>query len=112
MPSMKIKKIATVCALSICCPAWSQVGPSAANVVAPTGTLRAAFLQNNPVQGRVDPKTGAVSGPAIDLTRELGKRLGVPVSIKGVPGMREMVEGLTNHTLDMAFLASDPSRAK
>ena len=34
--------------------------------LAPTGTLRAAFLASNPVQGRVDPKTGAVSGPAVD----------------------------------------------
>ena len=31
--------------------------------LAPTGTLRASFLGNNPTQGRVDAKTGAVSGP-------------------------------------------------
>lgn len=80
-------------------------------VLAPSGTLRAAFLANNPVQGKVDPKTGAVSGPAVDLTRELGKRLGVPVSIEGVSGMRAMVDGFKNHTLDIAFLAFDPTRA-
>jgi hypothetical protein len=32
--------------------------------LAPTGTLRASFIENNPVQGRVDAKTGAVTGPA------------------------------------------------
>lgn len=79
--------------------------------LAPTGTLRAAFLANNPVQGRVDVKTGEASGPAADLTRELGKRLGVPVSIMGVSGMRAMVDGFRNHTLDIAFLAYDPTRA-
>lgn len=29
--------------------------------LAPTGTLRAAFIANNPVQGRVDPQTGAAA---------------------------------------------------
>lgn len=111
MPSMKMN-LAGLCALTICGAAYAQIGPSDAKAVAPTGTLRVAFLRNNPVQGRVDPKTGAVSGPAIDLTRELGKRLGVPVSIVGVPGMVQMVAGFKNNTLDMAFLASDPSRAK
>jgi polar amino acid transport system substrate-binding protein len=79
--------------------------------VAPTGTLRAAFLASNPVQGRVDAKTGAVSGPAVELTRELGKRLGVPVTIVGVSGMRAMVDGFKANTFDVAFLAYDPARA-
>lgn len=95
--------LAALCALAAAAAADSPL--------APTGTLRAAFLASNPVQGRVDSKTGAVSGPAVDLTRELGKRLGVPVSIQGVVGMRPMVEGFRNHTLDIAFLAFDPTRA-
>ncbi len=80
-------------------------------MLAPTGTLRAVFLQTNPVQGRVDPKTGAVSGPAVDLTRELGRQLGVPVSIMGVAGARPLIESVKNHTADIGFLAFDPTRA-
>ena len=102
MPAGKIA-LAALCALTICGAADSPI--------APTGTLRAAFLGSNPVQGRVDPKTGATSGPAVDLTRELGKRLGVPVSVEGVSGMKAMVDGFKNHTLDIAFLAFDPTRA-
>ncbi len=79
--------------------------------LAPTGTLRAAFLASNPVQGRVDTKTGAVSGPAVELTRELGKRLGVHVTIVGVSGMRAMVDGFKANTFDIAYLAYDPARA-
>jgi len=82
-----------------------------AQVLAPTGTLRAVFLQNNPVQGRVEPKTGEVSGPAADLTRELGRQLGVPVSITGVSGVRAMTNAIKNHTADIGFLAFDPTRA-
>jgi polar amino acid transport system substrate-binding protein len=84
---------------------------SHAQVLAPTGTLRATFLQNNPVQGRVDAKTGAVSGPAIDLTRELGRQLGVPVSIVGVTGATALIDSVRNHTADIGFLAFDPTRA-
>ena len=82
-----------------------------AQTLAPTGTLRAVFLQTNPVQGRVDAKTGAVSGPAVDLTRELGRQLGVPVSIIGVPGARALIDSVKNHTADLGFLAFDPTRA-
>jgi hypothetical protein len=46
-------------------------------LLAPTGTLRSSFIATNPVQGRVDAKTGEATGPAADLTRELARRLGV-----------------------------------
>ncbi|HWF10219.1 MAG TPA: transporter substrate-binding domain-containing protein [Bryobacteraceae bacterium] len=79
--------------------------------LAPTGTLRAIFLQNNPVQGRVDAKTRTVTGPAADLTRELGREAGVPVTITGVAGVRQLIESLKSHTADIGFLAFDESRA-
>jgi polar amino acid transport system substrate-binding protein len=89
----------------------SMAAVGKAQVLAPTGTLRATFLQTNPVQGRVDAKTGAVSGPAVDLTRELGRQLGVPVSVVGVPNARALIDSVRNHTADIGFLAFDPSRA-
>ena len=82
-----------------------------AQVPAPTGTLRAVFLESNPVQGRIDAKTGAVTGPANDLTRELGRQLGVPVSIKGVANAKAVIDAVKDRKADIGFLAFDPSRA-
>ena len=42
---------------------------SPAATLAPTGTLRAVFLGGNPVQGRVDPKTGEATGTVADLVK-------------------------------------------
>src|SRR5258708_10479187 len=61
--------------------ASSAHAQSPAVTLAPTGTLRAAFLGDNPVQGRVDPQTGAATGPVPDLVRELANRLGLPARI-------------------------------
>jgi polar amino acid transport system substrate-binding protein len=98
---MRMRRLSAILFVAVVCKAQ----------LAPTGTLRAVFLQTNPVQGRVDAKTGAVSGPAVDLTRELGRELGVPVSVTGVPGVRAVIDSLKNHTADIGFLAFDASRA-
>jgi polar amino acid transport system substrate-binding protein len=82
-----------------------------AQVLAPNGTLRATFLAGNPVQGRVDPKTGAASGLAVELAQELGRTLGVPVVVTGVSGVRAVIDSIRNHTADIGFLAFDPTRA-
>jgi polar amino acid transport system substrate-binding protein len=90
-------------------------GVSAAALAAeliPGGTLRAAFIATNPVQAMTDPKTGEVRGPAADLARELGKRLGVPVTIKGAQGVNGVLMSVKNGEADIGFLAYDPVRAK
>jgi polar amino acid transport system substrate-binding protein len=82
-----------------------------AQVLAPTGTLRATFLAGNPVQAKVDPKTGAASGVAADLTQELGRQLKVPVTVTGLPGVKAVIDSVRNHIADIGFLAFDPTRA-
>ena len=63
--------------------AFSFALQASRTVLAPTGTLRASFIITNPVQGRVDAQTGATTGPAPDLVRELARRLGVPQPWRG-----------------------------
>jgi polar amino acid transport system substrate-binding protein len=84
---------------------------AAAPQLAPTGTLRAAFLATNPVQARIDPQTGAVSGPVADLARELGRRLGVQVSLMPVPDAATVIARVTAKQADIGFLAYEAERA-
>src|SRR5262245_33633346 len=76
-------------------------------ILAPTGTLRAAFLATNPVHGRVDAKTGAITGPVPDLVKELAGKLGVPYTLIPSPGATEVIGHLKDHTADIGFLAFD-----
>lgn len=88
------------------------VVPVMASDLAPTGTLRATFLNGNPVQGTVDPKTGAISGPVADIVKELARRAGVPYTITPSNGSKELIERLNNHTFDVALLAFEAARSR
>jgi polar amino acid transport system substrate-binding protein len=90
-------------------PAAAQ---SNAAVLAPTGTLRASFLGGNPVQGRVDPKTGTTSGTVPEVVRELARRLGVPAAIVPAPDAAGVIGALKNRSVDIGFLAYDATRAR
>src|SRR5258705_3254597 len=80
-------------------------------VLAPTGTLRASFIATNPVQGRVDAKTGVTTGPATDLIRELARRLAVPFAVTPLPDAGAVLESVKSGKVDVAFLAVEAERA-
>jgi polar amino acid transport system substrate-binding protein len=79
--------------------------------LAPGGTLRASFIENNPNQGRVDPKTNAITGPAADLVRELARRLGVKYEITPLPSAGAVLESVRSGKVDIGFLAYEAARA-
>jgi polar amino acid transport system substrate-binding protein len=85
--------------------------PAMAGALFPTGTLRATFLGGNPVQGSVDPQTGSVSGPAVDLVHELARRLGVPFTVTALPSVRAVIDSVKTGAADIGFVAFDPERA-
>ncbi|MEO8050875.1 MAG: transporter substrate-binding domain-containing protein [Acidobacteriota bacterium] len=82
-----------------------------APLLAPTGTLRAAFLADNPVLGRIDPQSGAVTGPVADLVKELARRIGVPYKLIPAAGARDIITRLEAHTADLGFMAYNAARA-
>ena len=95
--------------LLLCVVVFPGVAQTAA--LAPAGTLRAAFLGDNPVLGRVDAKTGSVTGPVADLVKELARRMGVPYTLIPATGARDITNRLQAHTADLGFMAYNAGRA-
>ena len=93
------------------CASVPPPSPAARAELAPTGKLRAGINYGNFILAQKDPATGDSRGPAIDLARELGKRLGVPVEIVAYTAVGTMVDGAKAGAWDIAFLGSDPARA-
>jgi polar amino acid transport system substrate-binding protein len=92
------------------CVAMAQVPTAARADLAPTGKLRAGINYGNFILARKDPVSGESSGVAIDLTRELGRRLGVPVEIVAYDSVARMVDAVKTGAWDIAFLGADPAR--
>src|SRR5205809_301543 len=69
-------------ALLLCSCATTPDAPSAACAeLAPTGTLRLGINVQNFLLVNKERTDGQYSGIAVDLGRELGRRLGVPVEL-------------------------------
>jgi polar amino acid transport system substrate-binding protein len=77
--------------------------------LAPTGTLRASINLGNPVLAHGTPD--APGGVTVDLAREVGARLGVPVELVCFDAARKSFEALTSGRADLGFLAIEPARA-
>lgn len=78
--------------------------------LAPTGTLRASINLGNPVlaQGTAE----APRGVTVDIARELGDRLGLPVELVCFDAARDSFEAMAGGRADICFLAVDPARAE
>jgi polar amino acid transport system substrate-binding protein len=79
--------------------------------LAPTGTLRAAYLSTNPAHAVKDPASGEVRGVAVDLARELARRLGVGVTLTAIQGPQAIINAVERGEIDIGFVAYNPERA-
>jgi polar amino acid transport system substrate-binding protein len=87
-----------------------KVPPEIVKELAPTGTLRAAINIGNAVLAQKS-KRGELGGVTVDLARELGKRVGVPVELIPFPAAGRVFAALKDNTWDIAFMAIEPKRA-
>jgi polar amino acid transport system substrate-binding protein len=81
------------------------------DVLAPSGRLRAAINFGNPVLAQKHPHSGEPQGVSVDLARELGRRLGVPVELIRFDAAGKVFDASKSSSWDIAFLAIDPVRA-
>jgi polar amino acid transport system substrate-binding protein len=89
-----------------------DITPAVRADLAPTGKLRAAINYGNFILATKDRATGESRGVAVDLTQELGRRLGVPVEIVAYDSVAVMGDAAPTGAWDIAFLGSDPQREK
>ena len=86
-----------------------EVAPSSVvRELAPTGKLRVAINFGNPVLAQRDP----FGGVSVDLSRELAKRLRVPVEFVPYDAAGRVTGHATKNVWDIAFVARDPQRAQ
>lgn len=106
MRTLSCGVIASSAALSGCA---TPPAPGLVAEFAPSGKLRAAINFGNPILANKDA-AGAPAGVSIDLARELGRRLGVPVELVTFTAAGKVVDAVKSGEVDVGFVAVDPVR--
>ena len=106
--------LAAFCFFAAC--ASSPPAPPASTATAhadlvPTGKLRAGINLGNGVIATRDPATGNPRGIAVNIARELGRRLDVPVEYVVFEQARNAVDAMQAGAIDIVFVAIEPVRA-
>jgi polar amino acid transport system substrate-binding protein len=109
MPRIAIPLLAAL--VAACSSEPPKPSPAVVAELAPTGKLRAAINFGNPVLASKDPTTGEPRGVSVDLSRELAKRVGVPLEIVPYAAAGRVVDAVKTGAWDVAYVAIDPLRA-
>lgn len=102
--------LAAVTLLLSGCASTDPRAAAAAAELGATGKLRAAINFGNPILASRDA-SGAARGVSVDLAREAGRRLGLPVELVLFNSAGNVVEAVKARQVDLAFVAIDPVRA-
>lgn len=97
-------------ALLASCAGTPSVSPQARSELAPTGKLRVGINFGNPLFATRDKATGTASGIAVDLARELGRRMGMPIELVGYDSGGKTAAGAKAGEWDLGFLAYEQGR--
>jgi len=107
---LAISRRAALTLMTTLISACASPPPAPVAELAPTGRLRAAINFGNPILASRDPTTGEARGVSVDLARELGRRLGVPVELVPFAAAGKVVEAVKEAQVDVGFVAIDPVR--
>jgi polar amino acid transport system substrate-binding protein len=89
----------------------AEVPPAVRSEFAPTGTLRVGINMSNFLLTAKDEVTGVPKGVAVDLGRELARRLALPVEIVPYPNPGALADAAKTGAWDVGFLGAEPQRA-
>jgi polar amino acid transport system substrate-binding protein len=103
-------KISAVAALLLCV-APGIAAESDAQVLAPTGKLRAALYTGTPTS-ILDSKESAPRGVGYELGKVLAQRLGVPYDPIAYDKNADVLEAIKSDKADVAFTNASPARQK
>jgi polar amino acid transport system substrate-binding protein len=95
--------------LAGCAAAPTDPGADARAELGGTGTLRAAINFGNPILASRGAD-GEARGVSVDLAREAGRRLGLPVDLVLFASAGSVVDAVKARRVDLAFVAIDPVR--
>ncbi len=84
---------------------------TARSELAPMGKVRVGINFGNALLTTRDAR-GAPAGIAVDLAKELARRVGLPMEIVSYENAGGMADGARAGAWDVAFLAADPARAE
>jgi polar amino acid transport system substrate-binding protein len=87
------------------------VSPAVLSELAPTGKLRVGINMSNFLLTRKDSATGEPAGVAVDLGRELARRLGLPIELIPYPNPGALADAAKSGVWDVGFLGAEPQRA-
>jgi polar amino acid transport system substrate-binding protein len=86
--------------------------PDTVAALAPKGSIRAALNFANKVLARRDAPGSEPAGISVEIARELGRRLNLPVQFVAYDSAAAMADAAATGAWDIAFLAADPAREK
>jgi polar amino acid transport system substrate-binding protein len=107
----RLLPLSLLLAVLLCaCSTLQGVPPTARFELVPRGTLHAAINLGNPVLARKEG--GELRGVSVDLSRELAKRLAVPLQFVVYESAGAVVFEAAAQAWDIAFVAVDPARGR
>ena len=78
--------------------------------IAPTATLRAAYLATNPAQANRNAETGEMRGVSYNLAQRLAKATGKQLDFKPMPSPPAVIDAVAKGEADIGFVAYEATR--
>ena len=93
-----------------CAGMQSAPSPEVRQALAPTGKLRVGVYPGSPFSLMRDPASGEIKGVAVEVGRELARRLGVPFEMVEHKRIAEVLEAIKAGRVDVTIANASPGR--